>query len=165
MKFVAFDTAIHKTGVAYRDRDGRWTTSVVEARDTAALALVLDQAKAAGVDAAVVEDCYLHTNDRRGNVVTLKRLQEAQTRIVVACEMVGLDPIQLVQPNVWQGAFKIGGDRERRKAGAAWVARTLGASPDSGQDEADAVCLCEYAQSMARQMELTTKTRGGKRCS
>jgi len=82
----------------------------------------------------------------------------------VECERAGLDPIELVQPGVWQGAFNVGGRRERRKAMALWVAKTLGAENGITQDEADAVCLCEYAQSMARQLEFTTKTNQLPKC-
>ena len=148
MKFIAFDTALRKTGVAYQTLDGHWATAVVDVRDNAALALLLAEAKAEAVTGAVIEDCFFGVN-----VLTLKRLLEGQTRIRVLCELAGFEVIELIQPSTWQSAFRIGGDRQSRKVGARYVAKMSGYTGTS-EDEADAVCLCEFAQSRSRQTEL-----------
>ena len=163
MKVIAFDAARRKTGYAYirgRGSTHSWVTGVVDVADTAALAGIIEDANAIGVTKAVIENCYLSDGHKR-NVYTLKTLQEAQTRIRVACEMAGLD-VELVYAQTWQSAYGISGPRPDRKLGAQRVARALGAG-DITDDEADAVCLCDYAERIGKQAELALcGPRGGK---
>lgn len=157
MKVLAFDVAKRKTGWALQPFPGRWETGIVDVADARALAAVIARAQAVGVEKAVLEDCYLD----RGNVRTLKALQAAQTRIRVACEMAGLD-VELVYAQTWQAAYSITGRRPDRKLGAQRVAHALGAGALT-EDEADAVCLADYAERVGRQQELTLcGPRGGK---
>lgn len=159
MKVLGFDVAKRKTGWAYSPFPQHWETGIVEVADTAALNEVIAQAKAAGVTRAALEDCYLG-NHTAANVRTLKALQEAQTRIRVACEMAGL-PVELVYAQTWQAAYNITGKRKDRKLGAQRVAHALGAGALT-EDEADAVCLAEYATRTGRQEELALcGPRGG----
>jgi hypothetical protein len=169
MKYIAFDAAKKRTGWAYRGVNVPWVTGVVCPDDTVRLGEIIAAAKRAGVVAAVIENCYLGArNDEKRNIHTLKMLQDAQTRIVLACEMNGLNEPKpkLVYPVTWQAAFQIGGRRDDRKLGARRVAKDLGAPELVFDDEADAVCRCVYAESLGRQDELALcGPRGGKfRC-
>lgn len=159
MKTIAFDAAKKRTGWAYSPRPRVWSTGIVDVTDGAAIAEILDAAKWHGVSRAVIENCYLGPE---GNVRVLKALQEAQTRIRVACEMAGL-PVELVYAQTWQAAFGIGGKRAERKLGAQRVAQALCPGMRGlSEDEADAVCLAEYATRTGRQEELTLcGPRGG----
>lgn len=160
MKFIGFDAAKKRTGWAYSPRARVWSTGIIDVTDGAALAEILDAAKWHGVSRAVIENCYLSQGSKR-NVYTLKTLQEAQTRIRVACEMAGL-PVDLVYAQTWQAAFGITGKRADRKLGAQRVAHALGAGALT-EDEADAVCLADYAEHVGRQEELQLRgPRGGK---
>lgn len=160
MKVLGFDVAKRKTGWAYSPIPRHWETGIVEVADTAALNEVIAQAKAAGVTHAALEDCYLSQGSQR-NVSMLKALQEAQTRIRVACEMAGLE-VELVYAQTWQSAYGITGKRKERKLGAQRVAHALGAGALT-EDEADAVCLADYAERVGRQEELALRgPRGGK---
>jgi hypothetical protein len=152
-KVIGFDTAKRKTGWAFSPFPRVWETGIVDVADSKMLAAVLSRAKAAGVTKAAIENCYLDTttDDKqraRANVRTLKALQEAQTRIRVACEMAGLKVV-LVYAQTWQSAYSITGKRPDRKLGAQRVAHALGASQLT-DDEADAVCLADYAAAAAR---------------
>jgi len=160
VKVIGFDAAKRKTGWAYSPIPRHWETGIVEVADSKALNAVIAQAKAAGVTRAALEDCYLG-NHTAANVRTLKALQEAQTRIRVACEQAGLD-VELVYAQTWQSAYNITGKRPDRKLGAQRVAHALGAGALT-EDEADAVCLADYAERVGRQEELALRgPRGGK---
>lgn len=135
---LAFDAAKRRTGWAY-GAPGRWTTGLIDVLDTPALDTLIATVAKLGIRHATVENCYLG-----GNVVTLKALQEAQTRIVTACERQGL-AVDLVYAQTWQSDLGLTGPSEDRKLGAMRIARLLGYTGKS-QDEADAVCLCDYAQ-------------------
>ena len=157
MKFIGFDAALRKTGWAYSPRPGVWNTGIVDVTDGDALAGIIAAAKRDGVARAVIENCYLGP---AWNVRALKALQEAQTRIKVACEMAGVMP-ELIYAQTWQAAFGLTGKRPDRKLGAQRVARALGAG-DLTEDEADAVCLADYATRAGRQEELALcGPRGG----
>ena len=131
------------TGYAYQKRDGVWVTGVVSPSAMWDLQGIIEAAKAEGVTMAGVEDCYLSVGMQR-NVVTLKRLQAFQTRVVVECERMGLK-VKLFMASEWQSAWRISGKREARKIAAMKVARQLGANPKT-EDEADAVCIAKHAQ-------------------
>lgn len=160
MKVIGFDTAKRRTGWAYSPIPRHWETGIVEVANTKSLNEVVAKAKASGVTHAALEDCYLSQGSQR-NVSMLKALQEAQTRIRVACEMAGLE-VELVYAQTWQSAYRISGIRKDRKLGAQRVAHALGAGALT-EDEADAVCLADYAERVARQQELVLRgPRGGK---
>ncbi len=154
MTILAFDAAKRRTGYAFSTTDG-WITGVVDVADTKALGAIIEAAKATGVTRAVIENCYMGSNVR-----TLKALQEAQTRIKVACEMAGLG-VELVYAQTWQSAYGISGQRKDRKLGAKRVASMLGAGNVS-EDEADAVCLADYAERVGLQEELALSGKRGK---
>lgn len=159
MKFIGFDAARRRTGWAFVRCPGVWDTGIVNVADAQGLGAIIARAKAAGVTRAVIENCYLGQGSKR-NVYTLKTLQEAQTRIRVACEMAGI-PVELVYAQTWQAAYNITGKRKDRKLGAQRVAHALGAGALT-EDEADAVCLAEYATRTGRQEELALcGPRGG----
>ena len=152
MSFIAFDAAKRRTGYAYvggRHTTHWWITGVIDVANTAELAKVIDRAKREGVTRAAIENCY-----HGRNVHTTKALQEAQTRIRVACEMAGL-PVALIYASTWQAAYGITGPSADRKLGAKRIALMLGASDGLSQDEYDAVCLCDYATLNARELEVT----------
>ena len=158
MKVIAFDTAKRKTGWAYKALDGRWETGVVCVADTGALVDVVKRAQAEGVTHAALEDCYL----AKGNVATLKALAAAQGAISTVCKVAGLTVLKPIHAQTWQSAFGITGKRDDRKFGAQRVAHALGASRIT-DDEADAVCLCDYAERVGEQQELELRgPRGGK---
>lgn len=159
-RFIAFDAAKRRTGWAYwhpgRGNEKVWMTGVVAPADTAKLMAVVRLALDDGIDDAVIENCFLGRNFQ-----TSKTLQAAQTRIAVACEAYGLE-VTLVYPQTWQAAFGITGLSPDRKAGAKRVARLLGAHDGVTEDEADAICLCEYMEKTGRQVELALAgPRGG----
>lgn len=152
-KIIAFDAAKRRTGYAYRT-DGRWITGTFTPLDTPALTQVVRNACKAGCTRAAIENCYVGSPR---NIATVKALQDAQTRIAVACEMAGLEVV-LIYPATWQASYNIGGpSRERKQAALAW-ARRLGAAPYLSEDEADAVCLCDYAM-RAAQFESRTRAK------
>lgn len=144
MRFIAFDVALRKTGVAYPNSIRGWNTEVISVHDTTKLDLVIAWAKEThDCVAAAIEDCWLGKN-----AASFKALAISQGRIVSACERAGLVRIEIVHPSTWQNNYGIsaknGGDV---KLGAMRVAKLLGYGGDS-QDEADAICLCDYAQQM-----------------
>ena len=149
MSYIAFDTSKRSTGYAYRNSEGLWVTGIVKPADTKALRSVVREAVAQGIDAASIEDCYLGTSR---NVKTIKALQDAQTRIRVACEIAELT-VELVYPTTWQASFGITGKSRDRKLGAQRVASLLDAPEGISEDEVDAVCLCEFARWRRKQRE------------
>lgn len=69
--------------------------------------------------------------------------------------------VEIVAPQTWQSGYGIAGKREKRKPLAMEIAKRLGYQ-GSSQDEADAVCLANYAECHGRQEELAlTGPRGG----
>lgn len=147
-KYIAFDAAI-KTGYAYLPLK-KYVTGTVSPKSKEALAKVFRDALSVGVDRVVIEDCYAGKS-----VKTLKSLQDSQTRITVEAERFGL-PVELVYATTWQAAYGLTGKRADRKRGAMLTAKRLGADPKT-QDEADAVCLLHYAESLAKQDERTQR--------
>lgn len=156
MKWIGFDTAQQRTGYAYQVGK-QWVTGVFKPRDTARLVSIINSAIAQGITHAAVEDPYLGQN-----VKTLKALQEATVRVVVRCEDAGLD-VERYSAQTWQSGFSLAGKRDKRKDGSKRVAIMLGAPEGISEDEADAVCLCEYARCHGRQLGLMLMgPRGGK---
>lgn len=154
--YIAFDAAKRKTGWAFKGSSAHsWQTGVLAPANTAELISVVAGAFRFGVRHAVIENCYLGKQER--NVRTLKALQEAQTRIRVVCEMYRLS-VELVYPSEWQSAFTIVGPRDTRKQLSQRVAAMLGAIVTT-DDEADAVCLCEYATRRSGQYYLDLRNR------
>ena len=144
MSAIGFDTA-SRTGWAYRDRSGLWRVGVCDPTRTLGLQAIIGDAKRCGCTIAAVEDCYLGKNVR-----TLKKLQDAQTRIVLACEAHGLD-VRLIPPQEWQADLGLTGDRDDRKFGAMRIAKILLGKQkiQLTQDMADAVCIADYAERIA----------------
>ena len=137
MIYIAFDAAT-KTGWAFRIY-GEWTTGVVDPRNWDAVEKLLLGAMQRGVDHVVIEDCYLGVNPH-----THKVLAVVQGLITGACLNVGL-PYEIIPAATWHDNFRITGDRVECKRGAMKVATVyLGAPAGISQDEADAVCLCDY---------------------
>lgn len=135
---IAFDAAKKKTGWAMKI-DGQWWTGVLSPQDTKKLQYLINWAVSHGATAAVIEDCYCGVNVR-----TTKALQDAQTRIRVFCELAGL-AVTLVYPATWHSAYGIKGKSADCKRAALLIASRLGA-PNVTEDEADAVCLADYAE-------------------
>lgn len=150
MNVIAFDPA-KKTGWAFRDpsgglsRDirGIWRTGVCDPKKPLAVHAIIEAAKNAGCTAAALEDCYL--SNAHGNVLTLKRLQESQTRIACICELNDLQ-VMMISPSTWQADYGLRGNREDIKIGAARIARMLTGRKLDTQDECDAVCIADYAR-------------------
>ena len=142
-RHIGFDVAVRVTGFAFRSAAGRWYSGVVRDLDPEALRHCIEAARACGVTAAAIEDCYCGQN-----VKTALALKEAQTVVRLTCERYGLTT-SLVLAQRWQSAFGIGGKRPERKAGARRVAQLLGAVVTC-QDAADAVCIAEYADRLAQ---------------
>jgi len=136
-RYIAFDSAT-TTGFAYRSGD-IWVTGVFNPRDKARMRGVIAEAMQCGVECAVIEDCY-----KSPSVRTLKVLQDCTTRIAVCCEDFGLY-VGYCYPSTWQSACGLKGKRDELKKGAKKLAEILGAVRVT-QDEADAVCLCDYAE-------------------
>ena len=148
---IAFDAAKRKTGWAFRIGN-QWITGIVSPQNTEKLRAVIDLAKSHGATAAVIEDCYCGVNVR-----TIKALQDAQTRICVFCELAGL-AVTLVYPATWHSAYGIHGKSVDCKRAAQLIASRLGA-PNVTEDEADAVCLADYAERIGKQQELVKRGR------
>lgn len=144
-RLVAFDAAT-RTGWAYR-ADGQWTTGTLDPTKSATVASMLRKAMTAGVDQVVIEDCYLGRN-----VATVIALARIQGRILAVCEALGL-PVRFVSPNTWK-ARMLGGRRHRTTDKKASLQRAwkLGAQV-TNDDEADAVCLCVFAEGTPKRPE------------
>lgn len=149
-RHIGLDVARRATGFAFRGAAGRWYFGVVRDLDPEALRRCIEAARANGVMAAVIEDCYCGANVR-----TALALKEAQTVVRMTCEAHGLTT-SLVPAQTWQSAFGIGGKRSERKAGARRVAQLLGAAVES-QDAADAVCIAEHADRLAETQDRQNK--------
>ena len=152
-RHIGFDVAVRATGFAFRSAAGRWYFGVVHDLDPEALRRCIEAARANGIMAAAIEDCYCGKN-----VKTALALKEAQTVVRMTCERYGLTA-SLVPAQTWQSAFGIGGNRPERKAGARRVAQMLGAVVES-QDAADAVCIAEHADRLAQTQD-RSRTREG----
>ena len=137
-RIVGVDAA-SRTGYAFRTESG-WTTGRLDPLKSSAVAAMLRKALAAGVDEVVIEDCYLAKN-----VAVTISLARIQGRIMAVAEALGL-PCRLVSPKTWKAKMLRGirGRDEQKKASlsAAWK---LGANV-TNDDEADAVCLCAFAE-------------------
>ena len=133
-QYVAFDAA-HKCGMA--TRADKIYSCTFDASDHAEVSASV--AIAQGKKVAVIEDCYLGKN-----VATMKSLAVIQGRLTQACESVGMRVVT-VPASTWQAAYGITGSRTERKRGAMRVAKMIGGDPKN-QDEADAICLLDYAE-------------------
>lgn len=144
-KPIAFDSA-NKTGYAYMAH-GTWVHGVLDMSGKTLkkrhdqwqnVIRILTDAIDSGCTFAVIEDCY-HAQ----GIKTLKSLVGTSTRLSVAAEFMDLE-VKMIYPSEWQSACGATGKRENRKAKAMELARLLGAK-NCTEDEADAVCLCDYA--------------------
>jgi len=137
------------TGWAFRDSAGAWQNGTLAPENFAAVDHVLVSARAAGVTVAAIESPFLGKN-----VQTLRVLSEIRGRLISACERQGLT-IRNVAPLQWKSAMimtpaGMPQGREAQKRAAIAKAKALGASVN-GDDQADAVCLCEYANFAGQQ--------------
>lgn len=136
--FIAFDLAT-KTGVAYYSNG--WVThsyKSVTIDTIEQLRPVIREARKAGIDMAVIEDCYLGCGVR-----ALKMLAGLAGGLTVMLRQEGM-AVKTCLAQQWQSNLRIRGQRTERKHGAMVTAKRLGADPKN-QDEADAVCMCYYA--------------------
>lgn len=135
-KVIAFDAAT-TTGFAYRNGT-RWIHGHFHIRDYALLNDVIAAARADNVTHAVIEDPYFHAN-----VNTIKILQDAASRIQQRCEDAGILWAEM-KASEWQSAQGVKRKGEDTKVNAMVLSRQLDAPPYLTQDEADAVCMCDY---------------------
>jgi len=131
------------TGMAWM-QDGQWHTMTLDGRDDDAIRAALHDARLAGVELAAIEDCYLGVNFR-----TAKTLAVIQGRIASLCQSSGIR-VQIVPVMCWKRAMlTVAGSfpqrRTEQKRTSIWVAKALGAQP-ANDNEADAVCLAEFAR-------------------
>lgn len=161
MNWIAFDAAFVKTGWAYRvpDTEGwTWRTGVFCPMECGAKTIirVVHEAASCGIRAAAIEDCYL-----KFNPATFQKLAAAKARIQLICEFFELE-VETFLASEWQSFHRINGARGARKRGSLKRARELGATVFT-DDEADAVCLCEYVTMRGKQQEFVLRgPRGGK---
>ena len=145
MKFIAFDTAT-QCGIAYRDEYGDWHTDVLDPYSVCVADAIRNARDIWGITAAILEGCYLGKNAH-----TFGKLSEIQGRIKLLCEQAGLSPIVVYQPSEWQASFGISAKNGgNTKDGSRVTAIRLGAAKGLSADEYDAICLCDYAESMAK---------------
>lgn len=96
-----------------------------------------------GVQAVVIEDCYMGANP-----ATLKKLAVIQGRLLERLEAEEIKTL-VVPATTWQAHFSITGPRVERKRGAMAVARNvLKVTGKITQDEADAACLWRYGMDL-----------------
>ena len=154
MKIIAFDAAHKRTGYAYRNGT-RWVYGVFPIWDCGLIADVISAAVADHVTHAVIEDPYCGMS-----VTTLKSLQDAASRIAQRCEDAGLlwAPIKAAE---WHSAQGCTGKGKETKIKSMALARHLDAPPYLKEDEADAVCLCDYAERNMEALAGRWRTRGG----
>ncbi|GAF89770.1 unnamed protein product [marine sediment metagenome] len=151
---IGIDPSTKSTGYAYRDVATRdWVLGSVPADQ---MPCVLEQAARDGVTHALIEDVYV---DRR-NFATSLLLKEVQTRIVVQLENLHVEPMWEDKKGVvrytvpiltWKhGMLEENGvlvkGRDPQKARAVWVAKYALGAGVANDDEADAVCICEFAR-------------------
>lgn len=150
MNILAFDPA-KRTGWAYKTMEDKWDCGVVNPDDTLTVKDVIMLAISQGVDKAVLESTYLAVNP-----ATRSRLDEIRGQLRGMCMQYGME-VQNVAPNTWKAAMlrtngRMPKGRKAQKEQAMLVARALGAEPRNA-DEADAVCLCEWARRKKQENE------------
>lgn len=148
MNVLAFDPA-KRTGWAYTRTDGEWVCGTVDPDDAKAVVGVVSRAVSVCARLAVLESTYLAVNP-----ATRSRLDEIRGQLRGMCMQYGME-VENVAPNTWKAAMlRVNGrmpkGRKAQKEQAMAVARALGAEPRNA-DEADAVCLCEWARRMKRE--------------
>lgn len=148
---IAFDAAT-QSGYAYKS-NGQWRIGTIDPRKGDVLLRVLAEARTAGVTECAIENCY-----HGKNALTTITLARIQGRIEAACERVGI-AWHYVHPMTWKSA-QLAGARVRadQKTASIRMARMLGALP-ANDDEADAVCICDYATANARYRKMETEAK------
>jgi len=147
MNVIGIDPSLMRTGWAYVAGTGAthyWLLGSCRGDDYEAMRAVLWEAAAFGVTHAAIEDVYLGRNFRTAAV-----LAEVRGGIKSACAGAGIEAID-VPAMTWKSAMltmsgRIPQGRKAQKGAALMVARTLGANP-CNSDEADAVCIADYAR-------------------
>ena len=147
MNVIGIDPSLRRTGWAYVAGTGRtryWAHGSLRGDDDAGLLALLKEAAQAGVTHAAIEDVYLGKNFRTAAV-----LAEVRGRIKGACAAAGIE-VRDVPAMTWKaGMLTMNGrlpqGRKEQKAAAVTVARACGANPRNS-DEADAVCIADYAR-------------------
>jgi len=152
MTVIGIDPA-KRTGYAYRDDTGEWCSGTVDPDDREALRRILQSAMKCGCTVAAIEDCYLDKN-----AATFKKLAVIQGRIIAECISVGLK-YKTINPTKWKRAMLTTGGwfpkrRQDQKTLARWVAIHLFHATPKNYDEADAICICEYATRTPLELEL-----------
>lgn len=155
-RYIAFDAAFSgPTGWAYQDGIGNWVFGNEDPMTRHDVIDLLRVAQSFGINAVVIEDCWLGTNP-----ATHKKLALIQGRISQCADIVGM-PWHAVPPSVWRASFRIRGDSKACKAQARGQAFymtghefvvTKGKRGKPGVDETDmaeAVLLCDHANRTA----------------
>ena len=147
MNVIGIDPSLMRTGWAYVAGTGAthyWLLGSCRGDDYEAMRAVLWEAAAFGVTHAAIEDVYLGRNFR-----TAATLAEVRGGIKAACAAAGIE-VRDVAAMTWKaGMLTMNGrlpqGRKEQKAAAVTVARACGANPRNS-DEADAVCIADYAR-------------------
>jgi len=151
-RYIAFDAAYSgPTGWACQYGNSDWAFGNVDPMGSHNVLDLMRDVQELGINAVVIEDCWLGTNP-----ATHKKLALIQGRISQCADIVGM-PWHAVPPSVWRSSFRIRGDREGCKAQARGLAFymtrhefvvTKGRRGKPGLDETDqaeAVLLCDHA--------------------
>lgn len=148
MKPIAFDSA-NTTGYAYM-ANGTWVTGVLDMsgrklkhrkQQWQNMIRIITDAIDSGCDTVVIEDCFIGKG-----INSFKSQVSTMTRLAVASEFMGILPV-FMKPSVWQSASlrtKKHMKHDDLKAASKQLAKVLGAK-NCTEDEADAVCMCDYA--------------------
>lgn len=147
MNVIGIDPSLRRTGWAYLvdcDDQHYWVHGTFRGDDDNAMQMILSLAPAFGVTHAAIEDVYLGRNFK-----TAATLAEVRGRIKGACAAAGIE-VRDVPAMKWKSAMLtmsglLPQGRKAQKAAAVTVARACGANPRNS-DEADAVCIADYAR-------------------
>jgi hypothetical protein len=165
-RYIAFDAAYSgTTGYAWQATGGGWLFGTVDPMARHAVIDLLRDVQSAGIEAVVIEDCYLGENPN-----TFGLLSEVRGRISAYADLVGM-PWHKVSANTWRSGFKIYGKREpckaeaRRQAGLMtgheFVVRKKTKTKVDETDMAEAVLLCDYANRVGAYEAMETRAKKG----
>ena len=150
---IGVDLDTKRVTIAHKATDDRgwtkWVTQQADAQDLESVKAIFASAMTHGCDSAAIEKPFLGINPK-----TYGALMLVYGLVEEACKQLRIKHIG-VEPSKWQrGMLTINGHYENNRKEltrrSAYVAqRGLGANEDCDEHENDAVCISEWASTMA----------------